>query len=144
MTVKTFLYSLKVWLTSVAVAPAIFFVITFCTDSITHNQVIDGQHIGPLMFEYAALVIIELIMSFITWLIFLTITQLTISYKINPTIRRWLLFAAGIFLTIATFSVVLLPGDGVDISTIIIKIMLCNCLCIGWGSLFYDFEPVEA
>ena len=135
-------YSLSVWLTGVVVSPLIFILILFCEDAIKPSTI--DQLLFPGLFIYPILVLAELLLSFITWIIFHELTRLTITFSVKPKTRTWLLFIVGILLTAGTCTIILLElgmfnkGEGNDGT----YLALCNCACIGWGTVHYKLKPV--
>ena len=135
----TFKYSLKVWLTSVMVAPLLFIMLTYCSEGFHHRDMHELLHSS--IFGYMAFVFLEVCLSTITWFVFLVAVQYTVTIVSKPNLRIWLVFIEGILLTAGTFMVVLSPNDVFNISDKITVMMLCNCLCMGWGIWYYDLEP---
>ena len=131
---RIFYFSVRVWLTSVLVAPALFMVIQAYIDSLNHT------YANPTYFEpgmYLFMVVFELVTTFIIWLVFWAITE-AIVYCIGlEELQRWLIFVTGLLLTIVPFMV--LVGFPVLInprSDMFIP-MLANAVCIGCGCWFY-------
>jgi len=127
-------YSLKVWLTSVLLAPIIFLFIDYFTSPRAQNN--SQTDIDSLIQLYLAFVIAGAILSFITWLIFWGVAILTCRHTTNIIQRKLIMFFMGIILTILTF--LLLFSSDEAFSSMPYGIMLSNCFCIGAGSLFYD------
>ena len=130
----SFNYTLKVWLTSVLLAPLIY-------SAAQHFVGLQQPDDGDVLALYPIIVLLELILSFITWLVFWGITALCLRFLSSTRRQKQLLFAAGIILTINTFILIAFPENGFSISDIWFDLMLCNCLCIGAGSLIYKLKP---
>lgn len=123
-------YSLKVWLSSVFLAPLIYILI---------------QWLGsPHRFEstaiislYPIIILFELIFSFFTWLIFWAIIEISGMFLMNRLIRRWLIFIIAIILAASTFLVLCWPVARFSFNDIFFDVGLCNCVCIGAGCWFF-------
>jgi hypothetical protein len=64
MTINTFTYSLKVWLTSISIAPISFFVFQFYTDPPEFKE--DFGPLSALILMYLVIILLELCFSLIT------------------------------------------------------------------------------
>jgi len=135
-------YSLKVWLTSVLIAPALAELISFLLNDKDAPGIFSNS---DGVFFYVVFVIFGFAFSFITWLAFLLVIVLTTTYCSEAHLKKWLIFSAGVALTVGTF--ILIFGsqglfsdpDGFN------NLMYANCACIGWGVWFYrlDDAPIE-
>lgn len=131
----SFRYSLKVWLSSVFVAPLIYIIAVWCFSSNNYDP-------KPEFELYPIFIFFELIFSFVTWLIFWLIIELAKPYAENNTRKKWLIFTAGIVLTTCNFLPFMLPLDHTLYSNMFFHLMLSNCFCIGGGSLFFKLGAV--
>ena len=126
-------YSLKVWLSSVVIAPLIYSLASWLI-SINHFDPDSSIDLYPIMLLF------ELILSFCTWLAFWCITGITRVSPLNKYSRRLILSAAGIILTIGTFLAFSLITYPVKPNDIFFMLMLSNCLCIAVGCWFFKLE----
>jgi len=142
MTSCTFQYSLKVWLTSVVIAPLLFIIFTYGpqVDYCRNLQ----QVLSSGLFYYVFFACLELAFSLLTWLVFLLVIQLVTMCIYKPIIRRLLICIAGISLTIGNFMIVLSPRELLNFGDGPATIVLFNCLCIGGGVWYYKMEPTVA
>ena len=127
-------YSLRVWLSSVMVAPLIYIIIQSYTGADKFNS-------DAGMGMYPIIVLIEVMFSFATWLVFWGITELTAIYLTKPLIRKWLLFGVAMLATIGTFLLIARMDIRISIHDITFDMMLSNCLCIGAGCWFFSLGP---
>jgi hypothetical protein len=127
-------YSLRVWLTSVLLAPLIYIIVQWVLSS---NRFDPDSVLG----FYPIIVFFELIFSFVTWLIFWGITELTAIFLMKKSLRKWLMFIAGISLTAGTFLLFSLPVNSFSFNDISFDLMLSNCFCIGIGSWYFRLGP---
>jgi len=137
-----FLYSLKVWLTSVVVAPILFSGIRISIPGLYRET---GVELLSKFFESCfGLIFIELFFSFVIWLIFLVAVQIIVTCVSNEILRRWTLFITGLVLTMAPFIILMPWGEILDITDFFTGIMLCNCFCISWGVWYYKLIEPES
>jgi len=127
------LYSLKVWLTSVVVAPVFYIII----DSYQTADI--GQNIGSFGTMYTLLIFVGGVFSFLTWIIFFILTMLIGSCVPNEVIARSVICVIGIILVLATFRLTIFE-HGFIVNDDLIYLMLANCLCIGAGTWIYKFS----
>ena len=139
MTVNTILYSLKVWLTSVFFAPALFLIVNVFMNHLGARDI--ARSVRSELMVYIAYVIFEAVLSFITWLLFWLIITLWQLVPFGPLVRKWFIFATGLLLTIGTFAATLIPSNFFDIRNNDVILMLANCLCIGFGTWYYKLLP---
>ena len=130
------LYSLKVWLTSVLLAPIFYLIIMNLKD-------FGGtQQTGAVGETYFLLIIFGFVFSFVTWFIFFILIMLISSYAPNEITARLIICVTGIVLVLATFMLTIfnyrLINDG-DF----IYLVAANCICIGAGSWIYKFKLYE-
>lgn len=137
MTINTFLYSLKVWLTSVAVAPVFILFAFSLNNNLGYHSI--GEQLENYLTSYFIFAILELVLSFLTWITFLIIIQVTTFLTLSPLLKRLLIFICAIILT-ATTLLLLFPLDFSNIQFEDITILLSNCFCIGAGCWFYKLD----
>lgn len=130
------LYSLKIWLTSVLLAPILYLIIMNLKD-------LGGtQQTGAVGEMYFLLIIFGVAFSFVTWFIFFMLIMLISSYAPNEISARLIICVTGILLVLTTFMVTIfnyrLTNDG-DF----IYLVAANCICIGAGSWIYKFKLYE-
>jgi hypothetical protein len=126
-------YSLKVWLTSVLLAPLIL-IVCFLPKSADFNT----------MFQiYLIFTIASGVFSLITWLTFWGVANLAYHYIPDKIKRKLIICFSGIILTIITFLLIFLLEDDMSRSLEFTIIILTYCFCIGAGSLFYNLGPDE-
>jgi hypothetical protein len=132
-------YSLKVWLTCVAVAPLIF--ILFLT--LQNASPSDFGETTWSVENYMTFIVFETCFSLPTWGIFwfLVIAAKRCFKNIYQT--KFALFLGGIFLTVATFFVFMGPADFFASPADMFYLMWANGLCIGAGVWFYRLERTE-
>ncbi|WP_428330492.1 hypothetical protein [Mucilaginibacter sp.] len=137
MNVNPFLYSLKVWLSSVVVAPFFYLIIQYYVRPI-HTQDIADSTLSPLS-NYFFFTFLELILSFLTWVAFTILVYIIVGLCLKHPLRIWLLFAAGIILTFATFLLIGFPIE-FKYDDPFFYLPFCNSFCIGWGIWFYRLD----
>ncbi|MGZ3751970.1 MAG: hypothetical protein ACXVB0_22030 [Mucilaginibacter sp.] len=133
MSYYSLFYSLKVWLSSVLLAPIIFIIKNCCFNGLPA----DPESIAQVYFIMA---IISGILSFITWLTFWGITVITGRYFANMLQRKLILSFAGIFLTITTFVLIFTSDYASPFSGLPLDVMLSNCFCIGAFCWLYKLQ----
>jgi hypothetical protein len=138
MKYNTFTYSLKVWLTSVVAAPLLSVIIMYLKLIPGSADGFDFIYSGPEL--YLVFTAFGFLFSFATWVAFWIITKAATLYVSQPVLMRWLIFAAGILLTTATFCIVF-PHDLFQVNSVFRILMVCNCACIGGGVWFYKLKP---
>jgi|SRR6185437_2890256 len=135
MVYNVFKYSLKVWLTSVVLAPVLLHVIMYYRGEVNSLPEAFADSLVFSLFEF---------FSFITWLVFSVVIMVILALAGKQTLKIWLIFIAGILLTAGTFlATILSPQDLCGNSNpMFLILMICNCACIGWGTWFYKLKPV--
>ncbi|MDO3641602.1 hypothetical protein [Mucilaginibacter sp. L3T2-6] len=138
MTSNTFLYSLRVWLTSVVTAPILFILIEICRGRLSWQtpEVTIGSVINIWLF-YAAF---ELFFSLATWFLFYIVITILARHILRPHLRMTIIFITGVLFTIVTFRVTLLQDGFFNDNNNYLGLMICNCFCIGAGSLLYKLR----
>ncbi len=139
MMLKTLFYTLKVWFTSVMVSPLLFSFVTLYTKK-PYNQTFD-KTIAALCLRYLVFTVAELIFSFITWVAFFVAVGFIKRFMFHSNTRDWLIFITAISLTIITFLVASGIVELLFQNNEFWELLLCNCLCIGWGCWYYNPGP---
>lgn len=138
MTSNTFSYSLKVWLTSVVSAPLLFIFIEIFRGKLNLRGpgILIGYIVNTWLFDAA----FELFFSLATWLVFF-LTIMVITRHVHALkLRTAVICLIGILFTIITFRVTLLQDGFFNDNNNYLGLMVCNCFCIGAGSLFYKLK----
>jgi hypothetical protein len=129
-----------VWLTSVTVAPLLFIVILITAPSLAPNS---GQiDLYDQLYRYFGLVVLQLLFSSITWILFWLIVRVITDFCYNVRLHKPLVFITGILLTIGSFKLVF--SNVFHVGDEFFFLMLCNCFCIGAGTSFYKLKPLTA
>nr|WP_067062770.1 hypothetical protein [Mucilaginibacter sp. L294] len=132
---NSFTYSLKVWLTSVVLAPVIFFII----DASTNKYYPGFGNYFSNEFPFLIICIIFCgVFSFLTWVIFLFIIKGFIASWSPLRQIKHLIVVAGVVLTAGTFASVM--PEAFNIHNGFFYLMLANCVCVAGGSYFYKLE----
>jgi hypothetical protein len=135
-----FKYSLKVWLTSVVVAPVIMLI---CNYAVTSAQQAPRYYSDPdLSFGYSAFVIFGGIFSVPTYIFFYLFIKITVNYSLSIVRIKSIISVLGVALTVGTFELFfssLSKGPKDEF----FYLMVGNCLCIGWFSWFYKLIADE-
>ncbi|MET3977545.1 hypothetical protein ABIB62_000111 [Mucilaginibacter sp. UYP25] len=135
MQVNSILYSLKIWLTSVALAPLIFLVVDSFTskDYSPDFEDLVSRQLGM----YLLCVVAGSIFSFFTWVLFTLIIKGIITwFSLFPKIKI-VIAIIGVLLTIGTFSIFLYDKEFLNE---FFYLMVSNCICIAGSSLYYKLE----
>ncbi|HZX59153.1 MAG TPA: hypothetical protein VFE54_10515 [Mucilaginibacter sp.] len=130
---RYFVYSVKVWMSSVLAAPFIFVVVV----QFISRDPEDG--LGNLISFYLLFAVFECIFSLLTWLMFWMLTMLIVININNWNIQRWLIVLLGIGLTMSTFAMFAPMLDNpFRLNSTMFPLMLINTICIACGTwLFY-------
>lgn len=139
METSSILYSLKVWLTSVVLAPLIYIVIQACLGESYQLGFAAGLY--EQIKEYALLILLVGLFSFCTWVAFiLSIVGVSICF---PSFRylKYVIALIGVLLTAGTFEFFL--PEAFSIHSEYFLLMLANCICIAGGSCFYKLETAR-
>jgi len=128
-------YTFRVWITSILVSPFLFGLLLLIRQVVTVTELInDGFR---LIGMYLFLVALQLLFSFVTWLVFLLAVNIVCLIPISKTLTRVVLFCVGILLTVSTFMLlddfIGLMGD----RNSLVNLMYANCAGIGWGVWYY-------
>ena len=130
------LYSLKIWLTSVLLAPIFYLII------MEFKKFGGTPNADSAVEMYFLLTIFGALFSLLTWFIFLILIMLISRYAPNEITARLIICVTGIVLVLATFMLTIfnyrLINDG-DF----IYLVAANCICIGAGSWIYKFKLYE-
>ena len=132
---NSFLYSLRIWLTSVGLAPVIYLLIRWYTERNDHSSLND--YLSGQITIYAICLVFGGIFSVITWVIFIFVIEMLVRcFPLLPQLKL-IIALAGMLLTIGTFSLFFsFPGFGNEL----FYLMLSNCICIAAGSFFYKLS----
>jgi hypothetical protein len=139
MLLNSFIYSLKAWLTSVFITPLVFFILG-STGENASNEIIYEQ-INRTVYLYGVILVVEILISFITWVVFLIIIQLTVTFCRTRILRLLIISISGILLAMGTFIVILTTSEAFNITRGFGGMMICACFYIGAGSWFYKLDP---
>lgn len=142
MKVHTILYSLKVWATSVFVAPVLFFIASALRLFPQFNGMFRSFFAELTM--YPVYVLFGLVLSFVTWLIFWFTIAIWELIPFTPLVRTWFICLTGILLTIITFIATLIPVNFFNVNNNDFILMLSNCICIGFGTWYFKLQPESA
>jgi hypothetical protein len=128
-------YSLKVWLSSVLLAPLIYIFI---------QSWVDFNSVTADTFSafYPIVVFAELIFSLFTWLIFWGVIEVSGIFLMNRLTRKWVIFISSVILSASTFLLLCWPVTRHSFNDIFFDVGLCNCVCIGAGCWFFRLRPV--
>jgi len=127
------LYSLKIWLTSVLLAPIFYLTIMVLKDW-------GGtQHAGAAGEMYFLLIIFGFVFSFITWFIFFILIMLITSYAPNEITARWIICITGVIMVVVTFMLTIFK-NGIANDGDFIYLVATNCFCIGAGPWIYKLK----
>jgi hypothetical protein len=134
---RAFYFSLRVWITTVLVAPALYAIIQayieFLNDTYSHQI-----HFDPSI--YLFMVILELIFSFVIWIMFWAITEAIVYSYPNEEVKRWLIFSAAMLLTIVPFIILAGFTTITDPGNFMFTPLLTNAFCIGCGCWIYKLQ----
>jgi hypothetical protein len=135
------LYSLKVWLTSVILAP----IIAFTAGSLHSIKTKDFSlsFFWTSLQLYVTFILLGSILSVITWLIFWLTSILTYQYTAKIVHRKLIMSLMGAVLTILTFLLFFSSGD--IFHGFPIAVVASYGFCIVGGSLIYSFgeNPID-
>jgi len=133
-------YTLKIWLTCILVAPVIFLLILLIKNYTLITDFLQLITFGLLL--YSGLVILQILFSFITLLIFIAVVRLVLFVPVDGIVKTIMICIAGIVLTSATFFVTILHEKTfVEWSNgEFFNLMFCDCICIGFGVWYYKLE----
>jgi hypothetical protein len=133
---NSFIYSIKVWLTSVAIAPVIYLLIESCLKRDYYPSITD--YMNEEISKYAMCVLFGGIFSLLTWVLFFLIIKGIILFYPSADQVKYVIIVLGVLLTTATFAVFLPPVFNVHNE--FFYLMLANCICIAGGSWFYKLD----
>lgn len=127
------IYSLKVWLSSVAISPLIYLILNACFSQM-RGGFFEQLEIYPMF------VLFEVIFSFVTWLIFWAIVEVT---RILPSSfsRKLIIFIFSIILSMGTVLALFASEMRFSLSDMIFDFGIANCICIGAGCWFFRLGP---
>jgi len=128
----SFLYSLKIWLSTACVAPVFLIILLFFPD----RDNFDASSIGV----YPILIAFELMLSLFTWLIFWVAIELIIRVTSQNVRRRCIISILGVVLTILTFRIFISFTEATTDGFLMI-LLLSNTGCIALGSWYFNIGP---
>jgi len=138
MTLKIFSYTLKVWLTSVLIAPISVVLLLLSNGAPTEKSFVDLLH--PMFILYLSIVLFELTLTLIIWLIFWLTVHLIMISKIESKNRILWIFIAGLCLSIICCMPFLLESCS---ESLFVVPLMCNCFCIAMGIWLYRSDIVS-
>jgi len=130
-------YSLNIWLTSVVVAPVLFLIIT---STMNGQHLINAVDVAESVSLCCLLMLVQLIASSLTWLLFMLIIKAIINLCDYERLWKPLIFITGILLTAGSFRAVF--SDIFYNVDEFLYLMLCNCVCIGAGTWIYKLKAI--
>ncbi|SDE54855.1 hypothetical protein SAMN05216464_107119 [Mucilaginibacter pineti] len=131
---NSFIYSLKIWLTSVFLAPLIYIVVT----SFKENYQDLGTLISNQFSNYVMCVFFGSLFSFFTWVLFFLTVKITTLHASSIKQSKSIISLIGALLTVGTFALFLSPS--ISIHDDFFYLMVGNCICISGGSWFYKLK----
>lgn len=134
-------YTFKVWVTSVVVSPILFASLLSIRQIITVAELIDYG--WRLIGIYLILVVLQLLFSFVTWIVFLLLVNIVSLIPLPNLLIKLIIFCLGVLLAIGTFMALndFMAMAGNDDS--IVNLMYANCAAIGLSIWYYKLD-VEA
>lgn len=128
----SFLYSLKIWLSTVCVAPVFLIISLLFPDRDNFD--------ASAIIVYPVLIALELMYSLLTWLIFWVAIELIIRATGQNIPRRCVISILGIVLTLLTFRM-LISFEEATTDSFLMILLLSNPACIALGSWYFNIEP---
>ena len=129
-------YSLKIWLTSVILAPVIYLIIDSCSKTYSNlnlNDFIDQQ-----IQAYMACTFFGAIFSVLTWVLYYLVMKVIMLFYPTAYIAKITFATLGALLTAGTFKLVL--PETFNANDDFFPLMVANCICIASGALFYNLK----
>lgn len=136
-----FKYSLKVWSTSVALAPVIFLICNYSGISDVPRWQYNST--PDLLNGYLALVVLGGLFSLLTYAFFYLFIKITVNCTDSMVRIKSIICALGVILTAGTFEL-FLSSVSKGPRGEFFYLMIGNCLCIGWFSWFYKLGAEES
>ncbi|MFA6247824.1 MAG: hypothetical protein WC615_12885 [Mucilaginibacter sp.] len=133
MNTNSILYSLKVWITSVVLAPVLYLTVNVCLSK--RNRTDFWDFILEQISIYGGCEIFGIIFSFFTWVLFILIIKGIITCFSVFSKLKFVIASVGLVLTIGTFWAFSSASRFVEGYY---YLMVANCICITGGSLFYN------
>jgi hypothetical protein len=131
-------YTFKVWITSILVSPVLFGLMLILRQIISLPEFFDFGF--RLVGMYLVLAVLQLGLSFVTWLVFLLLVNIVSLIPLPNLLIKLIIFCIGILLTVGTFKAlhdfIAMTGDGDSL----INLMYANCAGIGWGVWYYKLD----
>jgi predicted membrane-bound mannosyltransferase len=137
MIYNSFKYSLKLWLTSVFIAPLLFLVLVLFQKGVHDSEFL--KSIPESVFMYVMLLGFEVKSSALLWALFTGIIIINLVFSFKTKLKEWLIVLAAILLCIGA-SMVKVSPIGFFGKTDDFSLMLCNCACIVWGVWLYKLK----
>jgi|GEM_PF-1335184 len=131
-------YTFRVWITSIIISPFLFVLILMVKQLFTIRELLDDG--TRLVGMYILLVVLQLLFSFVTWLVFLLLVNLVSLIPIPRLLIRLLIFSIGILLTIGTFMALDSFIGSLSDRDSLINLVYANCAGIGWGVWYYKLD----
>jgi hypothetical protein len=137
MILKTLIYSTKVWLTSIIVAPLPSTIYILRSQYPLESGRMELLNDG--LYMYFLLILGQLLYSALTWILFTIVTYLILSIPAKEILQTSIVFIIGLLLTVGSFMATVLPLDSFNdrSKSQLVFLMICDCSCIGWGIWFY-------
>ncbi|TWR24029.1 hypothetical protein FPZ43_18650 [Mucilaginibacter pallidiroseus] len=129
-------YSLKVWLTSVAIAPIAYLVAEFGFKEHFYSGA--AACLNQMLYTYPVLILVGGIFSLLTWLLFFLTVAVILTFYLPDKQIKYVIAIFGVIFTVATFW--LLFSEGLQPNSEFFPYMIANCVCIAGGALFYDLK----
>jgi len=136
MNTNSVLYSLKVWLTSVVLAPVIYLIISVCQSQ--NHYLSSFNFISEQVSTYVMFLLAGGLLSFITWILFIFIIKIITLYFQSVNIIKSIVAISGVLLTFGTFAV-FMPMP-INPYNDFFYLILAYGGCIAGGAYFYKLE----
>ena len=133
-----FSYSVKIWISSVLIAPITFFISSLIQEPLKINQL---TGLVPL---YGALVALQFVFSLLTWITFWAIIELIVQNIANKIFRNCSIGFIGAGLTVTTFYLFseAIYGSPPQVGGFGL-LMISNCACIVIGTWYFKEDNVK-
>jgi hypothetical protein len=139
MTINTLTYTLKVWLTSISIAPVSFVVLLFYNDPSRFETSIIAL-LDAVIGMYLAIVLLEFLFSLIPCLFFLLIVNSIVMSSITEKNKIWIILFVGISLSTATC---LLINGFIESDSAPLTLEIINCIYIGSCIWYYRSNIIQ-
>ena len=131
-------YTFRVWVTSVLVSPFVFTLILMIRQVISVSDLIDNGF--RLVGIYIFLVVLQLLFSFATWLVFLLLVYLILYIRAPDSLIKPVIFCIGMLLAIGTYIALNTVFGAVEGPDSFINLAYANCAGVGWGVWYYTLH----